>query len=48
MYENKLWFKLLMWGFFLLIIFSIFHYATTNRICGYDDMYDNNCGDLIN
>ena len=40
------WFKLLMWGFAILIMWSWITYFTSDeRMCGQDDVYDNNCGE---
>ena len=43
------WFNVLMWGFFFLIVFSIYYSIVSDyQICGYDTIYDNNCGELNN
>ena len=41
------YFKVLMWGLFFLIIWSFITILTSNEgICGQDNIYDYNCGDL--
>lgn len=41
------WFKILMWAFFFLFVYSLYYLLTSGeRFCGPDDIYDWNCGDL--
>ncbi len=36
-----------MWGVLLLVIWSIASYLTSDKqLCGWDDVYDNNCGEF--
>ena len=45
---KKNWFKILMYGILLLVAYSWITYLASNiKMCGWDDFYDNNCGDVI-
>ncbi len=36
-----------MWGLFMLIVWSwIIYFTSDSKMCGQDDIYDNNCGNL--
>lgn len=38
------WFRILMWGVFFIMMWSwIVVFTSNEKICGQDDIYDNNC-----